>query len=490
MKILFLNPPTGHTIPEYPREDHNDESYIGAEDFGAFPPLGILYVLTYLEENTNGHEIFFKDCVAEKIRQHDLKKVIEEIKPDIVGITSFTIAMVDVCMAARTIREVVPHAHICLGGHHPIAFPEEAAELPEFDSIVVGEGEQAFTELVNCLEANKPITHITGVYTTESMRKWKGNQITDKRFLKTVSVPPAYIDKLDSLPFPNRKYISHINYNSVVGVSNKLATILSTRGCPYLCTFCDVPYKKYRTRSIESVVDEIEVCLEMGYDEFHFYDDLFNITSGKVIKFCDEIEKRNLKFTWDFRGRANVVTKESLIRAKKAGCRMISFGVETGSNEGLKELKKGTTVEKITQVFKWCREVGIMTIADYIIGFPFEKTREDVIKNLDYLTLLDPDYAQIGILMLLPNTPLFDEGVRKGLVDEDKWKNFSKNPTLDFRIDHWTEHLSLNELVDLQAQGFKKFYFRPKYIFRSIFQTRSLYEFKTKAAAAVKLALG
>lgn len=485
MKILMLNPPAENTLLEFPNE--KGESYIETEDFGCFPPLGALYVLSYLEKNTTGHELFFKDCVAEKIRQKNLASVINEIKPDVVGITSFTISLVDVCMAAKTIREVVPDVHICLGGHHPIAFPFQAAKLKEFDSIIVGEGEIAFFELVRALEKKEDITQIPGVYTSESMEKLEDGFFEDKRFLSNVMVPPAYIDDIDSLPIPNRAFIERIEYRSIVGVTDRLATIITSRGCPYQCTFCDVPYKKYRGRSIQKVVDEVETCLSMGYQEFHFYDDLFNITPEKVVEFCDEVERRGLNFPWDFRGRVNSVTRESLKRAKKAGCRLISFGVETGSDEGLKILNKGITTKRTNEVFRWCRELKIKTIADFMIGLPFEKSDADVWKNIDFLVKLDPDYAQIAILCLYPNTKLYNDAVEKGLIDRNKWEAFSLNPSKDVQIDHWEEFLTTKELVELQKLGYKKYYFRLSYVLRTILSTRSIYEFKAKAKGVLKL---
>jgi len=418
MKILLLNPPAENTLIEYP--DKEGETYIETEDFGFFPPLGLLYILAYLEKNTTGHELFFKDCVAEKISHIDLKDVYRETQPDIIGITSFTISLVDVCLAAETARDILPKAHICMGGHHPIAFPFQAAQLKEFNSIVVGEGEAAFTRLVNYLEGKKDITEIPGVYTSASITKWRDKSHRDKRFLNNVMVPPAYFEDINTLPIPARSYIAHINYHSIVGATDKLATIITSRGCPYKCTFCDVPYKKYRERNISSIVDEVEACLNMGYREIHFYDDLFNITPQKVIDFCLEIKKRGLKFHWDFRGRVNTVTHESLKIAKDNGCRLISFGVETGSDEGLKALKKGTTVNKIRETFRWCRELKIKTIADFMIGLPFEKTKEDVQKNIDFLIDLDPDYPQIAILCLYPNTELYRKAVDKGLIQDGK----------------------------------------------------------------------
>jgi len=485
MKILFLNPPGENTVPEIQTEEGNE--YMDSSDVGAFAPLGLLYVLSYLEKKQPEHDYFFLDCVGEKLSYHGLEQKVKKIQPDIVGITSFTISLVDVCLSAKTIRKVVPNAHICMGGHHPIAFPFLAAQLTEFDSIVVGEGEIAFADLVTAIKNNDDYTKIQGVYTKESIECYKGEKFVDNRFLTTVSVPPAYIEEVEMLPIPNRKYIRHINYGSTVGFSANMASVISTRGCPYRCTFCDVPYKRYRKRDMEDVVDEIETCLEMGYDEIRFYDDLFNIKPERVIEFCDIVDRRGLKFTWDFRGRVNTTTRESLVRAKKSGLRMISFGIETGSDEALKFLKKGTTVLRMKQTFKWCRELGILSDANFIIGLPFEKNEEDIRKNVDFLISLNPDYTLINILMLLPNTEIFNQAVEKGLTSYDDWVNFALNPSNDFAIGYWTEHMSVNELVAIHRRMMHRFYFRPQYIWQNVIATRSVYEFNQKVIGVLKL---
>jgi len=485
MKILMINPPAENTVIENPDED--GEGFLESDDFGFFPPLGMLYVLSYLEKHTSGHQLYFKDCIAEHISHANLATIVEDIQPDVVGVTSFTISLVDVCKVARTVRAIRPDAHICMGGHHPIAFPVEAAQLEEFDSVLVGEGEIAFTQLVNALETGEDYTNILGVYTSESIKRFISNPIKDKRFLAHVRVPPAYIEDIDELPFPNRKFISHIDYHSIVGVDAKLATMITSRGCPYLCTFCDVPYKKYRQRSHASVLDEVEECLALGYGEFHFYDDLFNINEKKVLDFCDEIEKRGLKFTWDFRGRVNTISRKMLERAKQCGLRMISFGIETGTDEGLKLLRKGSKTEQGRRTFQWCQELGIKTIADFIIGLPFEKSPDDVWENVDFLLDINPDYLQLGILTLYPNTEIYDQAIAKGLIGPNRWRDFALNPEAGFMVDHWEEHMSLRQLVDLQRQVYHRFYFRPSYVLRSVFNTRSFYEFKAKTLGFFKL---
>ena len=484
MNILFLNPPDLNKVSEYAIDEYSTE-YIESDDVGAFPPLGLLYVMSNLEKNAPHHKLYFKDCVAEKCGHNALVKYVEGIKPDIVAMTSFTISMPDVILAARNIRKIVPDAHFCLGGHHPIAYPFEAASLPEFDCIVVGEGEIVFTELINAIESKKPFTSITGVYTHESIKKYEGTTLNDRRFLNKVKVPPAYVDDIDSLPMPNREYIKDLNYNSVVGVSSKLATLISSRGCPYKCTFCDVPIKTHRRRDPELVVDEMEACVKQGYEELHFYDDLFNINPKRVIAICDAIDKRGLKVAWDYRGRVNGINEESIIRFKKSGGRMISFGIETASDEGLKILRKASTMKQNIEALRLCRKHGIITIADFIIGLPHEKTYDDVLNSIKTLSYdYRPDYAQFSILSLYPNTQIFDQAAEKGLIDKDKWSKWAMDPLkTPLIVDHWDEHLTMEQLIALQKKAYRLFYFRLSNIWDQVKRIRSFHQIKVKTIA-------
>ncbi|MBF0106855.1 MAG: B12-binding domain-containing radical SAM protein [Deltaproteobacteria bacterium] len=442
--------------------------------------MGLLYVASYLQQNTTGHDIRLIDCIGERQDYGDLTAILKDIKPDVVGITSFTISLIDVLKTARLVRQINPETHLCLGGHHPIAFPYQAAQLKEFDSIVVGEGEIAFTELVNAIEKRNSIDHIRGVYTSTSLERHHDSSFSDNRFLPGVNVPPAYIENIEELPIPNRAFIRRGQYYNPIGLTSKFTTMITSRGCPFHCTFCDMPYKKFRKRSVEKVIEEVKDCLSRGYEEIHFYDDLFNITDQWLVEFCDAVEKYQLKFKWDFRSRVNTVKKESLIRAKKAGCWCVGFGVETGTDEGLRMVRKGITISQIRQAFRFCREAGLRSIADFMLGFPFEKTENDVRRNFNFLIDLDPDYAVFQILMFLPNTEIYKDAISKGLTNHQKWIDFSLNPHPDFCIDYWTEHISREKLVHLQVEGYRKFYLRPKQIWRIACSTTSLHQFKRR----------
>jgi radical SAM superfamily enzyme YgiQ (UPF0313 family) len=176
-----------------------------------------------------------------------------------------------------------------------------------------------------------------------------------------------------------------------------------------------------------------------------------------------------------------------LVRAKRAGCRLISFGVETGSDEGLRQLRKNTTTAQVRQVFAWCRELGILTIADFMLGLPFERSAADVRRNVDFLLALDPDYAQFSVLSLFPNTELFADASRRGLIDPERWRRFAAAPGQDLFVDHWEEFLPLPELLRLQKEAYHRFYLRPRYIWRSLVRTCSWHEFVAKVHGALKL---
>ena len=173
--------------------------------------------------------------------------------------------------------------------------------------------------------------------------------------------------------------------------------------------------------------------------------------------------------------------------ARRAGCRMISFGVETGSDEGLKVLKKGCNVEKIQNAFRWCRELGIISVADFMIGLPHERSEQDVLDNIQFLIDLDPDYAQFNIMPLYPHTEAYDQAVAKGLIQDGRWQQFALNPTHDFRVDHWEEHIPMSKLVELHKLAYKKFYIRSRYIYRSALKTKSPFELISKFRGALKI---
>ena len=238
---------------------------------------------------------------------------------------------------------------------------------------------------------------------------------------------------------------------------------------------------------MDNIADEIESILALGYREIHFYDDLFNYTTSRLEEISEQILNRNFRFCWSFRGVVAGISQRSLKLAKRAGLRMVTFGVETGSDENLITIKKNTDVGKIRKAFRTCRDQGIQTIADFMIGFPFETSEMEVQRNVDFLFDLDPTYAQFGVLALFPHTEIFDDAVKRGFIDLSRWQDFVIRPKPGFKVDHWVEHLSLADLARLQRRCYKRFYFRLGYILRSALKTRSLHELVSKTTGAIRI---
>ncbi len=445
-------------------------------------------MLSHAEARLPEHRYFFLDCPSERISHQDLRRVVSRIQPHLVGISSYTISIIDALRVADTIRETSPGAHVCLGGPHPTAYPHEAASLPGVDSIIAGEGEQAFTRLVEHLAEGRDFSEIECLYTRHTIEQRQGvDSGSCGRFLSRPALKFGYVEDLDELPPPNREHISHTTHYSIVGAGRKLATMLSSRGCPYNCTFCDNPYRQYRDRDMDAVISEIRDCIANGYREIHFYDELFNITDEKLLDFSRALLKENIDITWDFRGRVDALTHESLALARRAGLRMISLGVETGSDEGLGRLRKGFDVAQVEQAFEWCRRLGIKTVAYFMIGLPHERSKKDVRDSVDFLIRLDPDYAMISILNLYPHTALTHEAMERGLLPRNYWEDFARAPDTTFKVPHWNEFLSTGDLVELHRESYRRFYLRAPYVLRSVYSIRSAHEFMSKIRGVLKL---
>lgn len=466
MKIMFINPPNLNLI-----KISNWELKSG--DYGQFPPLGLLYVASYLKKNSN-HQIHILDTIVEKLDYDEIECRVRDFSPDIVAITTMTPIFADTMVTARIIKKINKNIHICVGGPHTYLFPQQTVKKDEIDSVILGEGEEIFSELVRHIYKGEPLDNIYGLVTKNNIGVSKLKEF-------------GYIKNLDELPFPDRGLLPFKKYHCAVGVEDHVATITSSRGCPYKCRFCDVPQKTYRQRSMSNIMEEIEECLNLGFKEIFFYDDLFNIIPRKVIGISDEILNRGLKFKWSFRGRVNTITEEMLRVAAKAGCDRIHFGVETGTDLGLELLNKGVSIAEIKQAFALAKKAKIRTIADFMIGLPHEKTEKEVLRNVNFVISLEPDYVQFNVFQPYPGTEFFEWGVQKGILHKESWENFVENPTREFDMELWEEHLSKDQMSELLRISYRKFYLRFKYIWQMFRRVRTFTEFKRLIFGAIRL---
>ncbi len=463
MKVLLINPPRINEIM-------GNNPMIIEEERGHNPPLGLLYIAGYLEAHTS-HIVNIIDAQVEELSYNELKTRIAESLPDVVGLTVMTMTLIDVMKTVKVLKAVNHEAKVVLGGPHVHLFPEETILLPGVDFLVLGEGEKTFAELLKYIDDEKRLHQIPGIVFK-----------SDDAVVNT-GVRPV-VDDLDALPFPARHLVPYQKYSSLLSVGGVVTTIFTSRGCPFKCHFCDRPHlgKRFRARSAKNVIDEIEQCVNLGIHEFLVYDDTFTINHQRVLDVCEGIIQRKLNIGFDIRARVDTVTEAMLKELKSAGCQGIHYGVEAGTAKILKALNKGITLEKAKETFDLTRKYKIQTLAYFMIGNPGE-TIEDIYTTFKVMRRLNPDYVHMTILTPFPGTKIYLDALKYGIIKNDVWREFAKDPTPSFEPPYWAEYFIREELMQILVHGYKKFYLRPHYILRRILKLRSWVEFKRKAKA-------
>lgn len=466
MKVLLINPPIENIITT------NLPEFVDTER-GYYPPLGILYIASHAEKYTD-HKIEILDMIVEEMGYDTLENEIKRRKPDVVGVTTTTFTLIDSVIVAKIIKNVDKDIKIIFGGPHAHIYPEETINIPEVDFLVLGEGEITFTELLQKIDNYEELKEVKGIVFKH------GGKIVNTGF-------KGFIGDLDSLPFPARHLTPYKKYYSLIAQRNPITTMLTSRGCPYRCLFCYRPHmgKKFRARSPGNVVEEMEECRNMGIHEILIYDDTFNIDRKRVLDICTLIKERGLDIYFDIRARIDRINKEMLIALKKAGCVRIHYGVESANQRILNILRKDITIEQVEKIIKMTRDVGIETLAYFMIGNPTE-TREEILNTIKFAKKLKPDYCHFSVTTPFPATPLYELGLEKGIFN-DYWKDFAMNPTEDFIPELWEENFNRDELIGLLEYGYKSFYIRPSYVFKEILKVRSFEDFKRKAKAGLRI---
>lgn len=471
MKVLLINPPATNMItanvPFFSSEAGDEDGY--------YPSLGLLYVASYLEKHSS-HTIEVLDAVVEKIISYDtLEEYIRKSNPDIVGIQMLTFTARDALLTAKIVKKINSNIPVVVGGPHPNIYVNETIAFPEIDIIVLGEGEMIFTELIDGLSNSRDISDMPGI-----ALKHDGKII--------INEPKGYIEDLDSLPFPARHLTPYKKYYSILGNHATYTTMISSRGCPFRCLFCDRAYhgKIYRKRSAENVVQEMNECEKMGIEEIDFQDDLFTFKKERVHEICDLLMSGQSKLKWNVRSRIDTVDRELLNKMSKAGCQRIYFGIEAGTPEIQKVLRKNIDLNRAKEVFKWARDYNISTLAYIIIGSP-QETKDHIYGTIRYLKELNPDFTHIGIMTPFPHTDLYSLGLEKGLF-QDYWREFAKDPFADFTAKYWEETLSKKELIELLGYAYRSFYLRPTYIVRELLKVKTGKELWRKVVGGLKVA--
>jgi len=460
MKILVLNPPNKHNEPI------GRDLIYGCWCHGKrvadiqLPPLNLMYIASLLKDN----EVKLVDALSKRWSiEESLNKIEDDF--DILIIASSNTTFRDDVEFSEKLKEKNKNLKVIFCGPHSTVYPKKVLEEDVIDIGVQGEVEETIKELIEVLKVDGDLSKVKGI----SYRENGNITVNEKR---------ENIENLDSLPFPDWDMVDKEDFFNPLAKKEPIATVLSSRGCIGRCTFCTSPSfygRKYRFRSAENVLEELEILYKKGFREVLFRDETFTISKERTRKICEGMIERGIKLSWMCNIRIGSVDKELMELMKKAGCHNLWVGVESGVQEILDIAKKDIKVEDIVKTFEIARDVKINTHAHFMFGMEGE-SKESLDKTIKFIKKIRPTTIDIGITTPFPGTVLFDKVKEKTdkLGDGTQWgidKVHSNAFFNEFFCDVRSE-----EIEKAIFKAYKEFYLRPGYVLGTLFKVRSFNE--------------
>jgi len=456
-KILFIHPPTTSKHPE--------------------PPLGIAYLGAFLEQY--GYSVTLLDMDPLGIDNGDLARVIRDEGFRFVGVSWMTPQSRFAREILSVIKKVDKNIITMTGGPHPSALPREVVSDPNCDFVIYGEGE------LTCLELVMRYDELYPQFGAVSGLAWK---IDGKVH---VNGPRALLQDMDALPYPLWRELSKVTYMDMPVYHHKeipVFPIITGRGCPYECVFCDedsIWKRRVRFRSIPNVIAEIKMLQEKyGAHTFNILDDTFTLRKSRIKEFCDALREHCPGIEWRCTGKVNTVFPDMLADMAAAGCKLVAYGVESGDQNVLDAIKKKQTLSKVKEAFAMTKEAGIKTFALCMVG-NLEETKESIQKTVKFLEELKPDFASCSISTPYPGSQLYPIAEKNGWImdkelDWEKWvptphsvKNYKPvatngNLTQDDLLEAYYFVNRFIAFSKLKARYGKYYYLNPLFLKREI----------------------
>ncbi len=465
MKVLLLNPDSSY-------QKHHPLVFKG---FQATLPLGLAYIAGVLERD--GHQVRILDF---QIEDYNLSHELATFQPDLAGISVCSPSARNAFHLARELKKLNPSLPIVAGSHHISVYEEEIfSQTDDFDILSIGESEETMAELVSVLSGGGELSAVKGIIFKEN-----GEVIKNE--------PREFLKDLDQLPFVPLHLFEIKRYRPLPGTFTRLPNMvmITTRGCPYHCTFCNKSIwgGACRFRSALNVVEEIELAVRnFGIREIYFCDDTFTLKRKRVIEFCEELLRRNLKVGWKCCARVDTVDREILRLMKRAGCFLITFGAESGSDEMLRRIKKGITTDQIRNAFQLAREEKIQRGAFFMLNIPGD-TIETTEATISFSREIKPDFLHFEFIKPFPGIPMRQEIEEnpRCTINHDLWNSW-EDFTVGNKLFFTQEGLSEEYLRDAYNHAVKDFYLRPGYILKSFGRLKSWAQFDSYFKTALNL---
>lgn len=457
MKVAVINPPFMDG-----KFSRSSRSPAIVKSGTMYWPFWLAYAVGTLEER--GHEVLFLDCPAENITRNDLLIKLEKASPEMVILDTSTPSIHSDLAVARKIRGIFPEVLIFLVGTHVSALPENVLlSAPFLTGVVAGEYDLTIPDIADAIEGNRDLKQVSGLWLN----------IQDKPFF---TGNRELISDLNSLPMLADVYKRHLKPENYFFAAARFPSvmIITSRGCPFKCSYCVWPQVlhggTYRSRSAQNVVEEFMKVQEYfpQVQEIVFEDDTFSVDSSRVAEISDALNAAGNKLPWTANTRANL-SLEAMKKMRKAGCRMIIVGYESGSQAILNAVSKGTTVDQNLNFAKRARQARLLVHGCFMAGNPGE-TRKTLSETLEMAIKLKPDTAQFFPIMAYPGTRLYQQYLASGnLRTEDYTKWLTDQGLHNCVVD--LPGLSSEDLVNWCDDARRKFYLRPGYLVYKAIQT-------------------
>ena len=467
MQVLIINPP-------WPGKGFGTRSQnrIIKRRSDKFLQYPIFLAYSAAQLKVAGHQVSYIDSVIQDL---DLKQTLVEAKketPDVIFMETTT-PSIEADYAGLNALKNATGAKIVVAGPHATYFHKTVLkECPAIDIVIRHEFDTKIARVVSNLDNLGKIRGITYRNGIEIVDRGDGDLAKD----------------LDVIPFPDRKVIPWHWYLEAWYSRQPFMNMMTSRGCPYHCTFCLWPQIMYghkqRFRSLDNVFAEIRQLIDRyEIKEINVDDGTFTTNKQRVIEFCQRLRQEKTKLIWTCNGRLDHLDDEMLLEMKESGCKMIRLGVESGSQEVLDKIKKGLTLKQIEDGMRRVKKHGIQALGGFMFGFPYD-SRKTIEQTIALAKKISPDQVQFSINMCYPGTSLYEYAKENNLLVAKTFKEFdmTHGPVVK------TRDMQREELEHILARAYREFYFRPKFILQTMLHMKDIDEIRRALRSLKSLA--